>query len=197
MKHNKVSTTERLTDSHFWPYYMLGIAVISSIIAVVSLRQNNYTMIRLRDTVTKVDQADGDVEAALRELREYVYGHMNTNLASGNNAIKPPIQLKYRYERLAATEADRVKAQNAQVTAAGEAKCAAQYPAGGYNAPRVACVQEYVRQNAVSSNSVPDGLYKFDFVSPRWSPDLAGWSVLVATISWVIFGVLLVTRRFR
>jgi hypothetical protein len=34
---------------------------------------------------------------------------------------------------------------------------------------------------------IPEALYKFAFVSPRWSPDLAGWSMLVSLLSAVAF----------
>ena len=77
-------------------YFVVGL-VVSLGLAIVSLRNNNLTALQFRDRVNQVDKDNGDVEAALKELREYVYGHMNTNLSDGPNAIKPPIQLKYRY----------------------------------------------------------------------------------------------------
>ena len=42
----------------------------------------------------------------------------------------------------------------------------------------------------IEQKNIPDSLYKFDFVSPTWSPDLAGWSLLVAIVS----GTFLVLR---
>lgn len=72
----------------------LTIAIVASIVCVFALRANNLKALELRDNVVAVDKQNGDIEAALRELRTFVYGHMNTNLSSGPNAIKPPIQLK-------------------------------------------------------------------------------------------------------
>lgn len=175
--------------------YFLVAGLILLAIAIVALRQNNFTMISLRDEVAKADQENGDVEAALQALRQHVHGHMNTNLSSGNNAIKPPIQLKVRYERLASSEQARAKQENAKITAEGEARCGAQFPAAGFNAQRVACVQEYVRANATSANPIPDSLYKFDFVSPKWSPDLAGWSLVASTSCFVTALVLFILKR--
>jgi hypothetical protein len=172
------------------PWYFLIVAVLFLGVAIHGLRQNNFKMIELREAVVKADQQNGDVEGALRKLRAHVHGHMNTNLASGDFAIRPPIQLKARYDRLASVEQKRIAALNAEVTKKGEAVCASRFPASGYNAPRVACVQEYVSRHAVKVGGVPEELYKFDFVSPRWSPDLAGWSLVASGF----FGLLFIGR---
>lgn len=168
---------------------------MSALICINALRQNAFTTNKLREAVTVADQQNGDVEKALQDLRRHVYGHMNTNLTTGANPIKPPIQLKYRYERLMAAEQERMKTSNQQVTAKAESVCGQQFPGGGFNAPRVACIQDYVAANAVKAGGVADDLYKFDFVSPRWSPDLAGWSMVVASILGLLFVVRVAVSR--
>lgn len=178
------------------PVYFLVLSIIFLAVAIYGLRQNNFTMVRLRDAVITSDQQNGDTETALRELRKHVLGHMNTNLASGQFAIRPPIQLKARYDRLVAVEQEHIKGANDVVAQQGEAICAAQYPAGGFNAPRVACLQDYVATHAVKPTSVPDELYKFDFVSPRWSPDLAGWSLVASGLCFVAFVSRLTVERW-
>jgi hypothetical protein len=80
-------------------------------------------MIQLREKVYEADKSNGDVNTALNNLRRYVYGHMNTNLSSGGNAIKPPIQLKYSYERLQATEQKRVDNANSNVYTQAQLYC--------------------------------------------------------------------------
>ena len=52
-----------------------------------------------------------------------------------------------------------------------------------------ACVQNYVVNHggAQTNANVPAGLYEFDFVSPTWSPDLAGWSLLATILLAIIF----------
>lgn len=168
-------------------WYFLIPAVVFALLAVHGLRSNYSTMVTLREAVYAADAQGGDVELRLNELRSHVYAHMNTNLTSGSNAIKPPIQLKSRYERLVAADAERIKAENAAVGAAAEQTCAQKFPASGYNAPRVACVQDYVGANAAKARDIPDQLYKFDFVSPRWSPDLAGISIVLSLIFTLLF----------
>lgn len=162
--------------------YLLILAIFFLALGVHGMRQNYSQMVKLRDAVAVADEQNGDVEKALRELRGFVYSHMNTNLSSGNVSIKPPVQLKYRYERLAKTETERAKQTNEQVKNTGEQICAARHPGGGLNSPRVACVAEYLRVNSVKENPVPAELYKFDFISPAWTPDRAGIPLLISLI---------------
>lgn len=171
-------------------WYFLGLFIISLGIGIYGLRSNNLTMIRLRDDVIRTDEQNGDTEAALRKLREYVHGHMNTNLASTPGAIRPPIQLRYRYERLVQAEKDRVTTINAKVYTEAQEECERRFPAsiyGLYGGPRVPCNEQYITQNGVKEQPIPDAIYKFDFVSPIWSPDLAGWSLLASGLFLVLF----------
>lgn len=163
------------------------LALMLGVISVFALRQNNLTMIKLRNEVTKADQENGDVETALRNLREFVYGHMNTNLSSGNNPIKPPIQLKYRYDRLIQAEKDKAEANNTKIYTDAQAYCEKQIPQGLSGGGRVPCIEQYVLDHGVKIQPVQDGLYKFDFVSPTWSPDIAGWALVLSVLSFIFF----------
>src|SRR5687767_6535414 len=89
-------------------WYLLVLLAVSTGIAVVALRNNNLTMVQLRSEVYQADEQNGDVEGALQRLRAYVHSHMNTDLSGGGNAVYPPIQLKYTYQRLKQAERDRV-----------------------------------------------------------------------------------------
>jgi len=174
------------------PWVFLSIAVVSGIVCVVAMRNNNLTALRLRDEVNKVDQANGDVETALRNLRTYVYRHMNTNLAVGPNAIKPPVQLKYTYERLLAAEQARVGTDSSSIYNQAQTECEKQFPKGLFGAGRIPCITNYVSTRTSKESvaqTIPDSLYKFDFVPPRWSPDLAGWSLIIASVSLALFVV--------
>ncbi len=167
---------------HVKPVYLLIPTIIFFGLSVYGLRDNNFKMIELRQAVITADEQNGDVETALQNLRGHVHGHMNTNLNSGNFAIKPPIQLKGRYERLMKSEEARIKSLNEEVTRQAEAQCGSQFPGQGFNAPRVSCIQDYVARNASQTNDIAQDLYKFDFVSPRWSPDLAGISIVLGAL---------------
>jgi hypothetical protein len=139
-------------------------------------------MIQLREKVYEADKSNGDVNTALNNLRRYVYGHMNTNLSSGGNAIKPPIQLKYSYERLQATEQKRVDNANSNVYTQAQLYCQQQNSADFSGRNRVPCVTDYVTTHGIKANSIPAAMYQYDFVSPKWSPDLAGWSLVLSVI---------------
>lgn len=175
---------KRLRPINAW--YFLAAAVVFLIIGLYALRQNNLTALRLRDKVLAADQANGDVETPLRQLREFVYGHMNADLAQGPNAIKPPIQLKYRYERL--VEAQKNNQSNEQIYNDAQKVCEKQFPQGLSGSGRIPCVTNYVTSHTLNSNAtIPDSLYKFDFVAPVWSPDVAGISLLISGVCLILF----------
>lgn len=169
--------------------YFAVLLVAAASMSVIGLRQNNLRAIELRDRVSVVDKQDGDVEAALRELREFTYSHMNSGLAS-DSGVYPPIQLKYRYERLVQAEKDRVSKANGVLYTKAQKHCEAQIPVGR-SLNRIECIQNYITSNGgVSEKEIPDSLYKFDFAPPVWSSDLAGWSILAT----ILLAVLLLLR---
>lgn len=170
-------------------WYFIVAILISGVIAVVALRQNNLTAISLRDQVLQIDEKNGDVESALRDLREYVYSHMNSSLAAPGGAY-PPVQLKYRYERLLTEEKARVSAINGTLYTEAQGYCERLIPEGR-SLNRIDCIQNYITsRGGTAEKAIPDALYKFDFQPPLWSPDLAGWSL-------VLFAVLLLAFTAR
>lgn len=167
------------------PLYFLAATLIFGTVSLAALRHNNEQMIELRAAVYQADEENGDVETALYELRSFVFAHMNTSLASGPNAVRPPIQLKYTYERLQADQQQKLGENNGAIYGAAQRSCEA---SGANEASEVlACIEEYMAARGVQLTPIPDGLYKFDFVSPRWSPDLAGWTLVFTIISFAIF----------
>lgn len=188
-------TWGRISIINTW--YFLGLSLFFVLIGVLALRHSNIRSIELRDAVLQADKENKDVEEPLRELREHMYSHMNSSLSSGS--MSQPIQLKYRYERL--VEAEKQKTGNGdEVYAQAQAYCEQRHGAGDLRSGRVPCVQEYIAQHSQSSGEVniPESLYKFNFVSPTWSPDLAGWSLLLGAVFFVFFALrFLVERWFK
>lgn len=162
--------------------YILVVFLIMLAVSAFALRQNNQNMIELRQAVYTADEQNGDVEGALRELRQYVYAHMNTNLSTGKTAVYPPIQLEHTYNRLVATQQEGLKQANQQIYTDAQAHCERLHPESYSGGPRVPCIRDYVASKGVQVKPIPDSLYKFDFVSPKWTPDLAGWSVVATVI---------------
>lgn len=175
----------RLRPISYW--YFLAAFIIFAVISVTALRQNNLTALRLRDNVLEVDKQNGNVEAALKQLRQYIYSHMNTDLATGNG-IYPPIQLKYRYERL---QAAQQSPDNTKIYNDAQNYCEQQFPNGLSGRNRLPCIQQYLDSHNAQqpTAAIPDALYKFDFASPMWTPDLAGLSLFATGVFLLLFMV--------
>jgi hypothetical protein len=159
------------------------------LISAYALRKNNVQMIHLRDEVILADREGRDVNKPLDDLRQHVYIHMNANLTSGDTAIRPPIQLKETYDKLVRGERKRISDINKQVMADATKTCERRFGAGLLATGRVQCVQSYLTSHSVKEKEIPKELYQFDFVAPIWSPDLAGWSLLLAGIFLLLFVV--------
>lgn len=188
-QHKAYYLWHRLSGISLW--VIVTIFAISVALSIFALRQNNLTMVTLRTDVYTADKQGGDVEAALRELRTFVYSHMNTNLRAGSTSSEAPIQLTDTYNRLVAAEQARVAALggNAAVYTAAQQKCIDKTD----QSEKLQCIQQYLSDNGGNKFqlSLPSKeFYTFDFISPAWSPDLAGLSIVVAAIS----GILLILR---
>ncbi len=158
---------------------LVGLALFFGVVSIISLRSNNLGAVRMRDKVLQTDKDNGDVEAALRELRTYVYSHMNTDLSSGTN-VYPPVQLKYRYARLVEAEKQRVQTEMAKVYTDAQRLCEQQNTTDFSGRNRVPCIESYVTNHTIVEQPIGDDVYKFDFASPAFSFDTAGISLLLS-----------------
>ncbi|MDB5168853.1 MAG: hypothetical protein JWO41_209 [Candidatus Saccharibacteria bacterium] len=175
------------------PWYFLGLTVILAILSVGALRHNNEHMLQLRTAVYTADEKGVAVSESLQELQRYVTAHMNTNLSSGRDGVYPPIQLKYTYDRLVRAESDVVAQQNQTQYNDAVAHCPSSGDSYQAHLDQQNCVIGYMQdKHNVSLPTIPDALYKFDFVSPTWSPDMAGWLIVWTVLSFGLFVVLVI-----
>lgn len=185
-------------SSRFKTWYWLIPCLLCIVVSAFALRSNYQHMVELRDAVHAADKNNTDVEGALQELRDYVGRHMNTDLSSGPNAIHPPIQLKYTYERLTSTQ---VGTGQESIYSKAQDYCEATGSQGFSGRNRVDCIQDYVQRNSTSAQAqaadIPKNLYQFDFASPSWSPDLAGFSLAGAVIFGLTFVIHSLVHFFR
>lgn len=164
--------------------------IASGITTVVALRNNSQNAQELYEELLEADESGENVEQALDELRGYIYSHMNTEIGS-ENGIHPPIQLQATYNRLVTAEQKRIEDINDSVYDEAQQRCEAQFGAGSLRDGRVQCVEAYIEENSVeASSSVSPDLYRFDFEPPVWSPDVAGYSLLVT----ILLGAILIFR---
>jgi hypothetical protein len=175
--------------------YFVAAAIVLSMVAVISLRHNNEHMAQLRDAVYAADEKGSGVDQALQELRAYVTAHMNTSLTAGNDGVYPPIQLKYTYSRLVQAAGANTANANATIYSDAQKSCEGQIPTGFSGRYRLDCIEQYVQSHGGAPvTNIPDSLYKFDFVSPTWSPDLAGLSLLASILLFLFAGTVAVVR---
>jgi hypothetical protein len=177
------------------PAYLLALTLISAAVCVFALRANNEHMVQLRSEVYAADQANGDVEGALLKLQAYVTSHMNTDLSAGPNAVYPPIQLKYTYDRLVQAQGTQISENNSALYTEAQAYCQKIDPVDFSGHNRVPCIEQYVEAHGETIYPIPANLYEFDFLSPRWSPDLAGWSLVVSVLCGLLFLVVVIARK--
>lgn len=146
---------------------------------------------QLRQEVYNADKNNGDVVAALQKLQQHVTTHMNTNLVDGDDAVYPPIQLQYTYQRLQEEAKQKAATANASLYSEAQAYCEVANSTDFSGRNRVPCIQQYVLENGGEKPAaIPDSVYKFSFASPSWSFDLAGVSIVVT----VLFAVLTIVR---
>jgi len=182
-KHKHLEKRALLRLSVFGAAFLFFVAL-----SFIGLSMNSREAKQRYDTLIAVDQAGGDVETALNDLRSYIYGHMNTQIGS-DTGIRPPIQLQGTYERLVAERERDAGQTNEELYQLAQNDCELRNPNGFSGSNRLDCIAAYVDQNGVQDGVdivVEDDLFKFDFAPPRWSADLAGFSILFS----ILFGIL-------
>ncbi len=177
------------------PLYFLALTILFGIISFGALRANNEHMLGLREDVEKADQSGVGVQESLKALQLYVTSHMNTKLNFGSNPVYPPIQLKYTYDRLVRAESDKVVQANQAQYNDAIGHCPSSGDSYGDHLNQQNCVISYMQdKHNVTVPSIPDALYKFDFASPSWSPDMAGWGIVLTAFSALSFVFLFLSR---
>jgi hypothetical protein len=176
------------TITHVKTWQLVVLLLIGGVLCVSFLRLNNLEMDKRRTAVMEADRlADKEAtQARMVDLQRYVSAHMNTSLGKG-------FYLEHEYNR---DKADALNAAtsdtnpNAAIYQQASIECRNRFQGGvaSFRNDYVACVAERVK--ALSPSSDPtSGLnlpkaesYHYNFASPLWSPDLAGFSVLFCVI---------------
>ena len=206
MKHKHKQPYEVLSRSKLrhlvtvWGFLVL--AAVSAIITLTAYIGNSAQAKKKYDTLLAVDKAGGNVEQSLFELRSFIYAHMNTTIGSPTG-VRPPIQLKGTYDRLVQAEKARAagaKEANANLYTTAQKECEKQIPDGLSGRGRIPCITDYVTTHSQpeTEQNIPEALYQYDFVSPSWSPDVAGYGILVTSVlTFVFLYQLLLYMRLR
>lgn len=196
-------TMDKRYAHHLWtrirpikPWYFLVLTAVFAGLTAYGLRTNYLHMVSLREQVYAADKAGKGVPEALQELRSFMGKHMNTSLSSGQTGVYPPLQLKYTYDRLVQAKGQQTSDYNARIYTNAQKYCEAKIPNYTIGKYRVQCIQQYIASHDRESVVINPDLYKFDFYSPSWAPDLAGLSMVLAALSLAGFIVTAALRRF-
>ncbi len=173
-------------------WQLVIILVIVGFIAATFLRLNNIGMVQRRDAVISADKA-GNEEALinrLSNLQRYVATHMNTDLGRG-------VYLEHSYNRdFQAWQENQYGTTNpnGNIYKKAQEVCAPQF--SSYSYAYLQCTTNELAKYPAAADPASDTSkprqesYIHSFASSVWSPDFAGWSVLV-------FGVVLLLILIR
>lgn len=174
-------------------WQLVVIALILSTVTLGLLRHNSITAVRMFQDVKQADQQNKNPYKELRKLQQYVSHHMNTQLE--RVALEKTYQRDYQAALEKAANSGNVNKVDYQTA---QNICNQQFPGAYFEYAR--CVSDKVAQVAPGENpTIKENLpepaeYQYTFVSPTWSPDAAGVSLLLTGVIW-LFIVLKVTLQ--
>lgn len=159
-------------------WHILFLICLFLLSSVFFLRQNNLKMVELRNQVIAADEAGGGVAEALTNLNHHVFNHMNTTIVRPIELVNTyNIQAKSAIEAASQGSSRDIYAEATQVCEKrgiplrSIAQCAADYAAN--NNPGT----------GIQKITLPDkNRFIYSFATPRWTPDLAGFSLLVTGV---------------
>lgn len=163
-------------------WQLILLLLLVALIAATFLRLNNIGMIERRTAVLNADK-QGDQEitrARLFDLQRYSAAHMNA--ASGTIYLEE----QYRRDTQTAIEAASARESENNINVLADQACRSQF--GGYSQAYVQCFAAELAKypsgvNAPDKANLPSpSLYRHDFTSPLWSPDFAGFSVVLGAV---------------
>lgn len=168
---------------HVKTWQLLVLLLLFSFLAATFLRLNNIGMDQRRDAVYAADES-GDKEAIkdrLWDLQRYVSAHMNTDMGSVY------LENQYRIDSQKVIDAaSGSNNPNGNIYKKAQDNCAPKF--NRYTQGYLQCTVDYLSQYPPADNSagltkIPKAdAYRYSFVSPLWSPDFAGFSVLICVV---------------
>lgn len=186
-------------------WQLLIILVLSGFVAATFLRLNNIGMAQRRESVLQADKdgRDEDMFNRMLDLQHYVAAHMNADTGQ--------FDLTEQYKRdaqLAINAATNDANPNGNINAKADAVCAPRFDI--YSTAYLQCFLDELNKYPAAPElpnevDLPNpALYRHSFASPLWSPDFAGFSVLIFLFvalviigRWLHFGFLHLLLKLR
>lgn len=183
---------KRLQVIKTWQLVILFI--LMCFVSATFLRLNNTGMIERRNAVYAADKS-GDtqnVSSRIYDLQRFSTAHMNASTG--------PVYLQESYNRDARTAmagpASGASSDSPQARA--DAICNPNLQTHGYSLAYQTCMlNELTKAGQVADPAAmklpAPALYRYNFVSPLWSADFAGWSLVVTVLILLAIIVRLIT----
>lgn len=162
--------------------------ILAGFVAATFLRLNNIGMVERRAAVLVADEQGDEEEmiARLYDLQRYVSAHMNTDLGRG-------VYLQESYTRdVQDWQAEQYgdRNPNGNIYKKAQEVCAPQFSI--YTTAYLQCttseLEKYPAADELAdgSNKPRQETYIHAFASPVWSPDFAGWSLVICAFLVVL-----------
>lgn len=164
-------------------WQLIILLVLMLFVSATFLRMNNVGMVSRRNAVAAADKS-GDIDQIqqrLYDLQRYSAAHMNTD--TGVMYLQEQYNRDVQRQAEAASTSGSIKAL--EIRRAAEDVCKPQF--NGWSPAYVQCyVNELDKHPAdeITSQLTPpsSALYRYSFISPLWSPDFAGFSLLISAL---------------
>ncbi len=174
-------------------WQLLLVLIIALLLTATFLRLNNIGMVERRTAVINADKVgDNEVtKARLFDLQRHAAAHMNAD--SGDVYLAE----QYQRDTQAAIMAASLNNNGDNINTKADAICKAQH--GGYSQAYVQCFANELAKypsgsNAPNKASLPSpGLYKHSFSSPIWSPDFAGFGLVICLLITLVIAARLLS----
>ncbi|HXH26780.1 MAG TPA: hypothetical protein VNG90_02710 [Candidatus Acidoferrum sp.] len=167
-------------------WQLVILLVIASGVSAELLRRNSLQMIVLRAAVIDADTKgdDAKITQSLTTLQRFVTSHMNTSMGSNGVSLQKTYQTAYEKAVQQGVQGDtQGHALYNQADAACQPIFRQTHRFPDYTqcvASKLANLASHDPLNDVKAPSVD--LYRYNFVSPLWTPDAAGLSLIVVAI---------------
>lgn len=162
-------------------WQLLILLILMGFVAATLLRMNNVGMVQRRNALFAADKSSDiyTMRSRLSDLQRYSASHMN---ASTNVFY---LQDSYNRDAKAAIDAANQAGVGSGANAAAEAVCKPQF--SGYSTAYLQCFLRELEKHP-TSDKLPEAdmpnpaLYRYEFASPLWTPDFAGWAIVACAV---------------
>ena len=162
-------------------WQLVVLLVLACFVSATFLRLNNIGMVERRESVSAADKAGDNkiTQTRLYDLQRYVSSHMNTDMSKG-------VYLEEAYKRdQQSLFSKATTGPNGNIYKKAQDVCAPQY--SSWSTAYVQCTISELDKYPSGENlnitvNLSPNSYLHVYASPLWSPDFAGWSVVVCVV---------------